>query len=237
LLDGNLLVSHSQAWSGISRRKGDMAVASRAQRAVTDVTPERWEQFGRALQEWREDVLGYQVRGRFAEDRFINLRLVQDLEKNYRPGTYTKWALQDAAPAYQVPYSPQDGPGSILAFLHGDTDTLARATGKPAVKPGRHTDGPDGWRPPVADRARRDADAPYAAPILDRLLALADSGVTDPTGAQVFGAGTDDARAWDGPGAWVRSPRDRAWFIAEIRRWEAGRDSLGGNSGTGAAGA
>jgi len=207
---------------------------------VTDVPPERWAQLGRALQEWREDVLGYQVRGKFAEDRYINLRLVQDLEKNYRPGTYTKWALQAAAQAYQVPYDRQV-PGSVLAFLHGEADTLARASavsaGKSAVTPDRLADGPDGWRPPVADRARRDADAPYAAPILDRLLELAGSGVTDPSGAQVFPGSPDDARAWDGPGAWVRSPRDRAWFIAEVHRWEAGRDSLGGNSGTGAAGA
>ncbi len=214
-----------------------MTVASRAQRAVTDVPPERWAQLGRALQEWREDVLGYQVRGRFAEDRYINLRLVQDLEKNYRPGTYTKWALQDAAQAYQVPYGRQV-PGSVLAFLYGEADTLARASAvsarKSAVRRDRLMDGPDGWQPPVADPARRDADAPYAAPILDRLLELADSGIADPSGAQVFGEGTDDARAWDGPGAWVRSPRDRAWFIAEIRRWEAGRDSLGGAGATGA---
>ena len=66
-------------------------MASRAQRAVTGVPSERWAQFGKALQDWREDELGYQVRGKFAEDRYINLRLVQDLEKNYRPGTYTKW--------------------------------------------------------------------------------------------------------------------------------------------------
>jgi len=194
LLDGNLLVSHSQVRSGTSGAKGDVTVASRAQRAVTGVPPERREQFGRALQEWREDVLGYQVRGRFADDRHINLRLVQDREKNYRPGTYTKWALQAAAQAYQVPYDRQP-PGSVLAFLYGEADTLARATGKSAAPPDRLADGPDGWQPPVADPVRRDADAPYAAPILDRLLELAGAGIADPSGAQVFGEGTDDARA------------------------------------------
>jgi hypothetical protein len=212
-------------------------MASRAQRAVTDVPPERWAQLGKALQEWREDVLGYQVRGKFADDRYINLRLVQDLEKNYRPGTYTKWALQDAAQAYQVPYDRQL-PGSILAFLHGEADTLARASaasaGKPAEAAGYLTAGADGWQPPIADPVRRAADAPYAAPILDRLLELADAGVIDPDGAQMFPGAPDDAKSWDGHGAWVRAPRDRAWFIADIRRLEAGR---AGNSGTGAAGA
>jgi hypothetical protein len=69
--------------------------------------------------------------------------------------------------------------------------------------------------------------------IMERLLALADSGATDPSGEQVFPGAPGDAKAWDGIGA--RLPvRDRVWFIADLRRLADGRD---GNSGTGVTGA
>jgi hypothetical protein len=205
-------------------------VASKAQRAVTGVPPERWAQLGKALQEWREDVLGYQVRGRFAEDRYINLRLVQDLEKNYRPGTFTKWALQDAAQAYQVTYE------SVLAFLHGEADTLERAPAAAAGKPAPAIGVPALPPSPFDDPVRTEADRPYAVAIWKRFLDLPRS-VTEPTGAQMFGGGTDDARAWHGFGA--RLPLgDRVWFIADLQRWEeSSRDGRAGNSGTGVTGA
>ncbi|HEX5567032.1 MAG TPA: hypothetical protein VFY14_08945 [Streptomyces sp.] len=207
-------------------------MASKAQRAVTGVTPERWAQFGKALQEWREDELGYQVRGKFAGDRFINLRLVQDLEKNYRPGTFTKWALQDAARAYKVPYSPEDGPGSVLAFLRGETDTLARAEDVPAEPPPAAAD-PLGLPPsPFGDPVQAAADRPYALAIWKRFLDLPRR-VTEPSGAQMFPGDPDDEKAWDGIGA--RLPLDdRVWFIADLRRRADRRD---GSSGASAAGA
>ncbi|HET9974896.1 MAG TPA: hypothetical protein VFQ68_42160 [Streptosporangiaceae bacterium] len=207
-------------------------MASKAQRAVTGVPPERWAQFGKALQEWREDELGYQVRGKFAEDRFINLRLVQDLEKNYRPGTFTKWALQDAAQAYKVPYSPEDGPGSVLAFLRGETDTLARAEDVPAEPPPAAAD-PLGLPPsPFGDPVQTAADRPYALAIWKRFLDLPRR-VTEPSGAQMFPGDPDDEKAWDGIGA--RLPLDdRVWFIADLRRRADRRD---GSSGASAAGA
>jgi hypothetical protein len=71
---------------------------------------------------------------------------------------------------------------------------------------------------------------------MERLLALADSGTIDPSGEQVFPDAPGDAKAWDGIGS--RLPvRDRVWFIADLRRWEADRAGSAGNSGTGAAGA
>jgi hypothetical protein len=218
-------------------------VASKAQRAVTDVPPERWAQFGKALQAWREDELGYQARVGLARDSDVNIRLLQDLEKNYRPGTYTKWALQDAARAYQVPYCPRSpdhpegGPGSILAFLRGEEDTLARARAAPApVKQPAVVDVLDLPPAPFDDPAREAADRPYAMAIWRRFLDLPRR-VTEPAGVQMFPEAPDDAQAWDGIGARL-DVGDRVWFIADLRRRAdpraAGRD---GSSGTGAAGA
>jgi hypothetical protein len=200
---------------------------SKAQRAVTGVPSERWALFGRALQAWREDVLGYQARSRFADDRSINLRLVQDLEKNYRPGTYTKWALQDAAQAYKVPYSPEDGPGSVLAFLRGETDTLARASAAPAASPAV-IEVPGLPPAPFDDPGREAACRPYAETIWKRFLDLPRS-VTDPSGAQMFGEDTPDAKTWDGIGTRLDLP-DRVWLIADLQRRDAAR---AGNAGTG----
>jgi hypothetical protein len=203
-------------------------VASKAQRAVTGVPSERWARLGKALQEWREDELGYQVRGKFADDRFINLRLVQDLEKNYRPGTFTKWALQDAAQAYKIPY---EGPGSVLSFLHGETDTLTRAETFPVKKPvaAESRDLPPA---PFDDPAREAADRPYALAIWERFLDLPRR-ITAPAGTWMFPDDPDDAMAWDGIGARL-SIGDRVWFIADLRRRADGRAP---NSGTGSAGA
>jgi hypothetical protein len=195
---------------------------------------DRWELLGRLLEK-RRRVLGHTWRTTFERDSDVNKRLSADIEKaakkrvnRFMPGT-----LELIAHGYQVTHE------SVLAVLHGERDDLvpvpgvrAAPAGLPAAAP--PAAGQDGWQPPIADPVRRAADAPYAAPILDRLLELADVGVTDPTGAQMFGEGTDDARSWDGHGAWVRAPRDRAWFIADVRRLEDGRP---GNSGTGAAGA
>lgn len=200
-----------------------MAVASKAQRAVTDVAPGRWAEFGKALQARREDELGYETRVALARDSDVNIRLLQDLEKNYRPGTYTKWALQDAEKAYKVTYE------SMLAFLHGETGTLVPAEtaallGEPAVI------GSLGLPPSPFDPARTAADHPYAAVIWKHFLDLPRR-ITDPSGVQMFPGDTDDARAWDD---FTRFDiGDRVWFIADLRRRAAGRDS-DSSAGTGA---
>lgn len=200
-------------------------MASKAQRAVTGVPAERWAQLGRVLQEWREDELGYQVRGKFAEDRYINLRLVQDLEKNYRPGTFTKWALEDAAQAYKVTSA------SIVAFLRGQVDELDKAAPPEKLAVIDPAD-PLGLPPsPWDDPVKEAADRPYAETIWRRYLDLPRR-VTEPTGAQMFPDAPDDAKAWDGISA--RLPLgDLVWVIADVRRREAGR--VPPNSGTGMA--
>jgi hypothetical protein len=179
-----------------------------------------WRRLGELLQ-LRRGELGYRRRPAFTRERGINIRLVTDIENAYRPNTFLTPTLREIAAAYAVTYD------SMVAVILGHDDELI-----PAV-PDRLMDGPDGWQPPIADRARRDADAPYAAPILERLLALADSGTIDPSGTQVFPDADGDAKAWDGIGGRL-DVRDRVWFIADLRRRADGR---AGNSGTGAAGA
>jgi hypothetical protein len=179
-----------------------------------------WKRLGELLQ-LRRGELGYRRRPAFTREHGINIRLVTDIENAYRPNTFLTPTLREIAAAYAVTYD------SMVAVILGHDDELI------AVKPDRLTAGPDGWHPPIADRARRDADAPYAMEIMERLLALADSGTIDPSGAQVFPDAPGDAKAWDGIGA--RLPvRDRVWFIADLRRLADGRD---GNSGTGVTGA
>jgi hypothetical protein len=179
-----------------------------------------WQRLGELLQ-LRRGELGYRRRPAFTRERGINIRLVTDIENAYRPNTFLTPTLREIAAAYAVTYD------SMVAVILGRDDELI-----PAV-PDRLMDGADGWQPPIADRARRDADAPYAMEIMERLLALADSGVTDPAGAQVFPGDPGDAKAWDGIGGRL-DVRDRVWFIADLRRRADGR---AGNSGTGAAGA
>lgn len=199
-------------------------MASKAQRAVPDVTdPEAWRRFGRALRDWREDVLGYDTQVAFAADRGINLKLVRSLENGYKPGASTKASMQKAARAWQVTY------GSMLAFLRGEADRLvpAGAALVPAVPlPAALGD------PPVADPARRAADEPYARPILGRLAVLAYSGVPDPRGEQMFPDSPADAWSWDD----LRerrpelNPGDRAWVLAYVQRSADARRAAG--SGT-----
>jgi hypothetical protein len=189
-------------------------------RPVVRAPDDAWQRLGELLQ-LRRAELGYKRRPAFTKERGINIRLVTDIENAYRPNTFLTPTLREIAQAYQVTYE------SVIAVLGKNADELAPSAADPLM------DSPDGWRPPIADKARRDADAPYAMEIMERLLALADSGVIDPTGAQVFPDAPGDAKAWDGIG--TRLPvRDRVWFIADLRRWEAGN---AGNSGTGTAGA
>ena len=204
-----------------------MAVASKAQRAVTDVSPEGWARFGRILQDWREDELGYQTRAAFARDRGINIRLVQDLEKNYRPGTYTKWALEDAEDAYQVTRE------SLMAVLYGAAGMLVRAEDAPARQPAE----PVAFLPralpppPFDDPAREAADRPYAVILWERILDLPHR-VSDPSASHLDLAG-DDAKVWNGTSSRL-GLSDRVWLIAELQRREAARED--GRSGDGRAG-
>lgn len=227
LLDGNPVVSHSQVRDGISRHEGDMAVASSKQRAVTDVPLEGWIRFGRILQDWREDELGYKTRAAFVRDRGINLRLAQELENSPpgRAGTYTKWALEDAGKAYQVTRE------SMLAVLHGEADALARAGDAPVRQPAAA--GVRGLPPlPVIDPARLAADQPYMDRIQARLDLLRAQGNAAPSGAQLFPDSPADAADWDKYADWDLPLR--TLFVADLQRRADGR---GPGSAAGTAGA
>lgn len=185
-------------------------------RPVVRAPDAAWQRLGELLQ-LRRAALGYARRPAFTREHGINIRLVTDIENAYRPNTFLTPTLREIAQAYQVSYD------SMIAVLLGHDDELITVTPDYLAVAG------DGWQPPIADKARRDADAPYAMEIMDRLLDLAGDGITSPSGAQVFGEGTDDAKAWDGIGDRL-DIRDRVWFIADLRRRARGRTP---NSGTG----
>lgn len=225
LLDGNRIVSHSQYGAAQPVTKGTSALASRAPSHKRHAaTPDgRWALLGELLQARRQE-LGYKHRPAFARERLPltddgnpNVRLVADIENSYRdsfpPGT-----LRLLAQAYEVTYE------SVQAFLSGTADKLVPAP--PASLAAPPSD------PPLSP-ARAASDRPWYKEINEQRVALAARGITDPTGAQMFGEGTGDAKAWDGIGSRLDIDA-RVWFIADLRRRAAGRD---GSSGTGAAGA
>lgn len=184
-------------------------------RPVVRAPEDRWRLLGGLLQ-LRRGELGYRRRPAFTRERGINIRLVTDIENAYRPNTFLTPTLRDIAQAYAVTYE------SLAAVLAGEAAALAPAA--PAVPPAQ--------APPMADAARAASARPYLDRIHRRLRALAAQGVTDPSGAQVFGPGPD-AQTWDGIGARL-DMEDRAWLIADLQRRDGGR---GGGSGTGTAGA
>jgi hypothetical protein len=187
-------------------------------RPVVRAPDDAWQRLGELLQ-LRRAELGYRRRPAFTREHDINIRLVTDIENAYRPNTFLTPTLREIAQAYQVTYD------SLIAVLQQHDDELIPAVPDPLVS--------DLGLPPITNKARRDADTPYAMAIMEQLLALARKGITDPTGGQMFGEGTGDAMAWDGIGARL-DIRDRVWFIADLRRRAAARV---GNSGTGATGA
>jgi len=182
-------------------------------RPVVRAPETAWQRLGELLQ-LRRGELGYKRRPGFTRDRGINIRLVTDIENAYRPDTFLNPTLQEIAQAYQVTYD------SVLAVLHGEADALSPAA--PA--------GPPGWEPPAFPD--RDAELrPWFDPVNERRVALAAQGVTDPSGEQMFGKGTDDAKAWDGIGARLRIG-DRVRFIAELRRNASNRNGPAGATGS-----
>jgi hypothetical protein len=186
-------------------------------RPVVRAPEAAWKRLGSLLQ-LRRGELGYRRRPAFTRDHGINIRLVTDIENAYRPNTFLTPTLQDIAQAYQVTYE------SLIAVLDGTADTLTPAG------PGR----PDtGWAPPTADPARAASDRPYFDEINERRVALAARGITTPSGAQMFGEDTDDAKAWDGIGDRL-DVGDRVWFIADLRRRATGRSTGSGAGVTGA---
>jgi hypothetical protein len=187
-------------------------------RPVVRAPEEAWQRLGVLLQ-LRRGELGYRRRPAFTRDRGINIRLVTDIENAYRPNTFLTPTLRDIAQAYQVTYD------SLAAVLAGKEDELSPA---PPAAPAAVAEG-DGWLPPFTDPARIAADLPYFDEINERRIELAGQGVSDPSGAQMFGAGTEDAQAWDGIGARMNL-RQRVWLIADLQRRDDGRGPAAGTA-------
>ena len=177
-----------------------------------------WRQLGELLEAWRRIELGYRSRVQFASARLratpqgnANVRLVSDIENSYRPVTYPAGTLKEIAEAYGVAYE------SMVAVLRGQADHLT-----PAVASARQ----QLPAPPIDDAARTAADRPYADRIWADLRAWAAKGVTDPSGAQLFGPGTPDAQAWDGTRGRM-DDGDRVWHIADLQRRDGDRRTNG----------
>jgi hypothetical protein len=173
-------------------------------RPVVRAPEAAWQRLGVLLQLRRAD-LGYRRRPAFTREHHINIRLVTDIENNYRPNTFLTPTLHDIARAYEVTYD------SLIAVLAGKEDALEPADEVPV-------------RLPPMSRPRLAADFGRFIAIERRLRELAAQGVADPSGAQVFPGSPDDAKAWDGIGARMDLD-DRAWLIADLQRRADGRAS------------
>lgn len=217
LLDGNLIARQSQVWGSANPAKGTAAVTTDRRQSDITAPREAWKLLGELL-EARRLALGYRYRTELERDRGLNKRMQADIEKAYeaRINTFPAGTLRHIAEVYEVTYD------SVLAVLAGQAHALTPAV--PAEPPGQ--------LPPLAEPARAEAARPFLDRINQRLRQLAARGITDPSGAQVFGEGTADAQTWDGVGE--RLPiDDRVWFIADLQRRDAGR---GNGSGAGMAG-
>ncbi len=165
-----------------------------------------WHRLGELLQ-LRRAELGYRRRPEFTKDRDINVRLVTDIENNYRPNTFLTPTLRDIAQAYAVTWD------SLAGVLAGTAEKL-----EPAPPPAPATQ-----LPPMTGEDKNAATWPYAEAVWQRLHELASAGNPDPTGADLFGEGTDDARTWDDLRLRQLLPlRERVRNIADLRRREAG---------------
>jgi hypothetical protein len=145
---------------------------------------DRWVLLGQLL-ETRRRVLGHTWRTTFERDSGVNARLAAEIEKaakdrvnHFMPGT-----LQLVAHGYEVTYE------SVLAVLRGEADALVPAAPAPTAPA----------ELPDAVGARSPEAQDYADRIWERLLDLADSGITDPPGGQLFPDSPEDARTWDNP--------------------------------------
>lgn len=184
-----------------------------------------WKHLGELLEAHRRVELGYRSRGKFAAGRLpptpsgnANVRLVSDIENSYRPDTYPAGTLRQIAGYYGVAYE------SMLAVLHGEADKLIPAEPVPPSMPSAPAaPGSDSRRTSQAiGEDNAPASWPYAEDIWERLYDLAVDGNSDPTGADLFGEGTDDARSWDDPRLrQLYLLRERVRYIADLRRREA----------------
>lgn len=188
-------------------------MAPNRKRLAIQAPEDAWVRLGELLQ-LRRGELGYRQRPAFCETRNINTRLIADIEHNYRPNTFPRPPSSRSPRHTRLPTSP------FAALLRGEADELIRTESSPPPAPA--ATGSGGRRTSLVTGEDKNAAAwPYAEAIWQRLHELA--GNLDPTGAELFGEGTDEARIWD-----VSSLRqlcsipERVWMIADLRHREAG---------------
>ena len=133
------------------------------------------------------------------------------MSRKARRDTYTFPSLEDLAAAYEVTYD------SMIDVVWSGAGELVPAGAELRALPPAPSADPPGWAP-----GRIAADRSYFNVINERRVELASRGIAYPSGAQMFGAGTEDAKAWDGAFAHV-PVGDRVWGIADMRRRAAER--------------
>src|SRR5690348_12136332 len=191
LLDANRRSVQSRVWGDYSPVRS-MPVAEKtgssdAWKPMLGADPARLRELG-ALLRMRRAALGYRHLPAFVAARGINTRMAGDIEHGRRD-TYTLPTLKDVAAAYEVTYD------SMTAVVwSGAGELVPAAADEPAAPPAA---GPRLLpAAPMDDAVRTAADRPYADRIWMALREWDRKGVHDPTGAQLFGAGTQDAEAW-----------------------------------------
>jgi hypothetical protein len=183
-----------------------------------------WQRLGQLL-DVRRRTIGYTWRTDFERERRVNRRMAADIESAApgRVNTFTNGSLGLVAQGYAVDYE------SILAVLRGEADELVPVPVAPVNPdfvpvPAVPAAAPDGASP--FDPAKTAQDRPWFDEINERRVALAARGIAEPSGKQMFGEGTDDARAWDSIAAYGIPVRDVVWAIADLRRRAAGRAGI-----------
>jgi hypothetical protein len=135
--------------------------SSDGRRPVIRAGDDKWRRLGELLQLRRAD-LGYRYRPAFTQERQINIRLVTDIENNYRPNTFLTPTVKEIARAYAVAYD------SIIAILKGEADQLTPAA-EPAAPPAPAASGQTERLPPATMPQQQRWDA---APYTDRIWEL-----------------------------------------------------------------
>jgi hypothetical protein len=190
-------------------------------RVEVKAPPAAWQRLGRLL-ELRRRTIGYTWRTDFERERRVNRRMAADVEKAApdRIDTFTNGSLGLVAQGYAVTYD------SMLAVLRGEADELVPvpvAPVSPDLVPVPGAGLPAGQERPPMSPAQAAADRPWYDPVNERRFALAERGIFDPTGEQMFPDDPEAADAWDGPFGRSLPIGDRAWFIADLRRLAAAR--------------
>lgn len=167
------------------------------------------------LLQQRRTELGWTHRPAFTRERLPltpsgnpNTRLAADIEEAYRDN-FPESRLRQLARAYLVAYE------SLVDVAHLRARALAPAP--PAASAAAPPARPRGLPAAPAGQVREELVYPYAFPVWRRIVQGAAQGIMDPSGADLFPAGSADAKAWDGTAGTGMSLSDRAWLVADLQ--------------------